>query len=94
MGVTGPHQGLSAVAGSEQGDKSPGRPYVISRDLHINGSGTPNEEIMPAGRLWKGDGPPATSTRRAQTRPAPRGEAGPLQRGGGLGQGPARASRH
>ena len=40
VGVTGPHQGLSAVAGSEQGDKSPGRPYVISRDLHINGSGS------------------------------------------------------
>ena len=48
-GVTGSHQALSAVAGSEQGGKSPGKPYVKSHDLRVNGSGTSNEEIMPAG---------------------------------------------
>ena len=36
-------------SGSEQGGKSPGKPYVRSHDLRVNGSGTSNEEIMPAG---------------------------------------------
>lgn len=48
-GVTGSHQALSAVAGSQQGGKAPGKPYVKSHDLCVNGSGTSNEEIMPAG---------------------------------------------